>query len=110
MNRTRWSKLLIIGPYVLLVFLASFGAWRFQQQQTVECHHNRDNRTALRALVVKAYSSTTPALDLTSVEGFDKLDPATQHYLSNLSVAITSNGNREQAKDAALDTIPPITC
>lgn len=111
MTRSRWSKLLIIGPYVLVVLLASFGALRFQQQQTEECHHTRDSRTALRALVVRAYSSSTSSgLDLTKVSGFAELDAATQHYLTNLSTAINTNGNRDQAEQAALDTIPPITC
>jgi hypothetical protein len=110
MNRRR--HLLIVVPYVLIVLTASFSSWQLHQRQVDACHERREDRTVLRALVVQAYSGTVNPLDLTKVAGFGDLDDATQQYLSNLSAAINAGGTggRDQAKQQALDTIPPITC
>lgn len=106
---TKWGRLLIIGPYIAVVLTASGVTWRLHDNQIHSCHQRRDDRTVLRALVTQAYTSNSGQLDLTRIAGFDDLDPATKSYLANLSHAISTGGD-SNAKKAALDLIPPITC
>lgn len=107
---TKWGRLLIVGPYIAVVLTSAGVTWRLHDQQVRSCHQRRDDRTVLRALVVKAYSTSTPTFDLTNVPGFSDLDNPTRQYLTNLSVAINSSSNRDQTEKAVINIIPPITC
>lgn len=107
-QRRGW--LLIVVPYLLIVAVATWAGVQYQHSLDIGCHRQRDDRTALRALVVKAYQPSSPGLDLATIQGFDELDPATQSYLRNLSAAINAGGNTANREQDALATIPPITC
>ncbi len=110
----QWRRgwLLIVVPYLLIITVATLAGIQYQHSIDVGCRRQRDDRTALRALVVKAYTpQSSSTLDLSKIAGFDELDPATQRYLENLSTALNSSGGTvAQREQAALDIIPPINC
>lgn len=112
---TAWCRrhLLIILPYLLVVAIFAVGLHVLEGQSHQRCIERRDDRTALRQVVVISTQGTgASGVDLTKIDGFDDLDPQTQDYLRALSAAISSSNpaSRTGLRDQLLEQLPPITC
>lgn len=111
----RWkSRLLIVGPYLLIV-AAMFGGFRqLETERHQDCLNQRDNRTVLREVVIEATNTTGTggSFDLTRIPGFVDLDEPTQTYFRNLSAALSQAppGDQRSLRDRLLPLVPPIEC
>lgn len=126
-------KLFVVGPYLLVILVGVLGFRALEGQQAdlksesvSRCFDRQADRTVLRKLVELA---TTPSAgggvgDLTKLDGFDELDPATQRFFENIVSGMrqaTSSSDPtdpssstsippQTLKDRLLAEIPPVDC
>lgn len=123
-NRQRTALLMLfwLGPYLLLGLTGYFAIHAYRnevdtrsahehQEQVNACHQRAEDRDALRQTIVLATSGGS-GVDLTTVEGFDRLDLFQQDYLRNLTARLTTSSpeQRKRFQDNLLAELPQITC
>lgn len=119
--RSRWGILLLVGPYVAVVAVASLSLAQYtsekdarvsavEAQQHADCLQAADGRRVLRTVVEEATAPGRP-VNLTAIPGFEQLDPTMQTYLQNLASALAARDPDEAPlRDRLLALIPELDC
>lgn len=109
-------RIRLLFPYIALVLALMYS--QIQQRQNTDndkqdqinqayntCNESNDVRRVIRDLV----STSGQAVDLTAIPSYQKLDPAMQEYLSDLSKALSSGASETQKQDT-LNKVPLKDC
>lgn len=106
----------LLTTLVMIVLVAGPGYWMIEQQThrtaeqaTQACEDRRNGRLILRELV-ELSDDGRGGFNLTSIDSFKDLDPATQKYLSDLEAASKQSPHPSEFVQSALALLDVPDC
>lgn len=99
----------LLTNLILIVLVAGPGYFRLEQQGEQACQDRRNSKLILRELV-ELSDDGRGAINLTGLDSFDELDPATQQYLRDLEEASRQAPRPSEFVRSALALLDVPTC